>query len=102
MPGNADVREQRIALVPNEFYVDGANIDRFIMRSFASEERLSQALVSREVNAAAGLSTLPESLRNDLSTKSYNVPLTSEVMVFFKTTSETFGDIKIHKRLPRY
>lgn len=97
---NTDAREQRIALVPNELYVDGApNIDRFIMRSFASEERLAQALIKREVNAAAGLSTLPEPLRNDLSTKSYNVPLTSEVMVFFKTTSETFGELKIRQAL---
>lgn len=100
VPGNAEAREQRIALVPNGLYVDGApNIDRFIMRSFASEERLAQALINREVNAAAGLSTLPEKLRDDLSTKSYNVPLTSEVMVFFKTTSDTFQDVQVRRAL---
>ncbi|MCA9329969.1 peptide ABC transporter substrate-binding protein [Candidatus Saccharibacteria bacterium] len=97
---NEDAREQRIALVPNPLYKDGApKIDRFIMRSFSSEERLSKALINREVNAAAGLSTLPEPLKNDLSTKSYNVPLTSEVMTFYKTTSEMFNDVKVRQAL---
>ncbi len=97
---NPDTREQRIALVPNADYVSGApKIDRFIMRSFADEQRLSDALVNREVNAAAGLSSIPESLKNDLSTKAYNVPLTNEVMVFFKTSSDMLNDVKVRKAL---
>lgn len=95
-----DAREQRIALVPNENYVGGApKIDKFIMRSFASEERLKDALVSREVNAAAGLSTMPDELKDDVATKAYNVPLTNEVMVFFKSSSDIFADPAVRRAL---
>lgn len=95
-----EVRDQRIALVPNTDYVAGApNIDRFIVRTFSDDQKLGQALVDREVNAATGLNTMPESLKNDTTVQGYNVPLTSQVMVFFKTTSENLSDIKVRQAL---
>ena len=97
---NPDAREQRIALVPNEQYVGGApKLDQFIMRSFATEERLRSALEKREVSAAAGLTDVPDSLENDEATRSFNVPLTNQVMVFFKTSADVLADIQVRRGL---
>lgn len=97
---NPDDREQSIGLVPNPDYVGGApNINRFIVRTFQSEEKLARAFKNREVNAVAGLTVTPEDVKQDLSIREYNVPLSSEVMAFFKSSSPLFSDTKVRQAL---
>lgn len=93
-------REQRIALVPNPNYHAGApKIERFIIRSFRDEKKLVTALENKELTAAAGLSAMPEELKTNTQFVDYNVPLTSEVFVFLKTTNDILQDVKVRQAL---
>lgn len=97
---NPEEREQRIALVPNESYNGGQpKLDRMIIRTFQTQELLVRAFDKRDINAAAGLTATPEEFQNDATITDYNVPLTSQVMVFFKTTADPFKDVKVRQAL---
>lgn len=97
---NPDDREQRIGLVPNPDYVGGSpSIDKFIIRTFLSEDKLAKAFKNREVNAVAGLTKVPENVKQDLSIREFNIPLSSEVLVFFKNTSPIFSDVKVRQAM---
>lgn len=93
-------REQRIGLVPFDSYVGGRpNIEKFIVRTFPTEEKLISALQNREVNAAAGLTVMPEQLTKDISLREFNIPLSSEVLAFYRTTSTVFTDPNVRRAL---
>lgn len=97
---SAEDREQRIALVPFEGYVNGKpKIDKFIIRTFNNEKKLIDAIVNKEVNGAAGITLMPEELKKDIQIRDYNVPLTSQVLVFYKNSNEIFKDIKVRQAL---
>lgn len=95
-----NTREQRIALVANNDYVGGRpKLDRFIIRTFADEQKLVQAFEKREIVAAAGLSVASDAMKSDTNVQTYNIPLTSQVMVFFKSSSEIMGNVSIRRAL---
>ncbi len=96
----AEDREQYVGLVPNPQYHAGPpKVERFIIRSFRNEKRLAEALRKNEVSAAAGLSVLPEDLKKNTEFTDYNIPLNSQVLVFFKTTGEILKDTKVRQAL---
>jgi peptide/nickel transport system substrate-binding protein len=93
-------REQRIALEPFEGYANGKPaIDKFLIRTFNSEEKLASALKARQIDGAAGLTTVPENLRGDSTLKEYNIPLTSQVNLFFKNTVAPFDEVNVRRAL---
>jgi peptide/nickel transport system substrate-binding protein len=97
---NPEEREQRIALVPNDEYNGGRpKLDRMIIRTFQTQQLLESAFEKRDINAAAGLTAMPKEFQNDATITDYNVPLTSQVMVFFKTTADPFKDVKVRQAL---
>lgn len=97
---NPEEREQRIALVPFDKYVKGKPaIDKFIIRTFPDEAKLAEALEKREITSAAGLTTTPEKLQADATIRQYNIPLTSQVYVFFKTSTPPFTDVNVRRAL---
>ncbi|MDQ5912884.1 MAG: Peptide transporter substrate-binding protein [Patescibacteria group bacterium] len=97
---NPEEREQRIALVPNDQYNGGRpKLDRMIIRTFQTQQLLESAFEKRDINAAAGLTAMPKEFQNDATITDYNVPLTSQVMVFFKTTADPFKDVKVRQAL---
>ncbi len=97
---NPAEREQRIGLVPNPDYVGGEpSIEKFIIRTFQDEDKLTKAFLNREVNAVAGLTVVPEEVKKDLSIREYNVPLSSEVMAFFKNSSPVFSDVRVRRAM---
>jgi peptide/nickel transport system substrate-binding protein len=97
---NPEDREQRIALSPYTDYVGGApQIDKMIVRSFQTEKLLTTAFSKREINAASGLTAMPDELKQDLTVQNYNIPLTSQVMLFFKNTADIFKDVKVRQAL---
>ena len=93
-------REQRISLVPNKHYYGGLpKIDRLSLRAFNKEAQLLKAFRNREVDGMAGLASLPDDLAKDGSIKEHNIPLTSEVLIFFKTTDPLLADAKVRQAL---
>lgn len=98
--GSPETREEQVGLVANNAYFKGPpKIERFVIRAVHSEERLAAAFESGEVNAAAGLTTAPPNM--DPSAREYSIPLTGQVMVFFKNSNEILEDRKVRRALTR-
>jgi peptide/nickel transport system substrate-binding protein len=57
------------------------------------------AFKNRAVDGLAGLSSMPEALAKDSSIIDYNIPLTSEVLLFFKTSEGSLQDLKLRQAL---
>jgi peptide/nickel transport system substrate-binding protein len=95
-------REQRIALEPFDRYHAGKpKLDRFVVYSFRSEQRLVDSFKQQEINAIVGLAKVPEGLQGDGNVRVYNLPLAAEVMTFFRTTEGVLSDAKVRQALVR-
>lgn len=97
---NPDNREERIAFTPNTTYVGGTpKLNRFVIRAFHTQGSLSESFTRRELNGAAGLYNPPKNTVDKGAARAYSFPLTSETMVFFKTTSGVLADVNVRKAL---
>ena len=99
--GTADEdREQRIALKPNDNYVNGKpKLDSFVIRSFVNEVKMRSAFKKGELNGVVGLSKIPDDLLEDNSVRVYNIPLNSQVLLFLKTTTPVLSDQKVRQAI---
>ncbi len=95
-----ETREEQIALLPFDNYVRGKpKLSKFIIRSFHDEKQLLASFRRQELNGASGLSDLPPDLQKDTNIQEYDIPLLSEVMVFFKNSSSILRDAKVRQAL---
>lgn len=93
-------RQEQIALSPNPYYYAGKpKLQQFKVRSFLDEKRLLTSLQHKELTAASGLDSLPEDLANNTAYHQFEVPLTGEVGVFFKTSQAPLNDVKVRQAL---
>lgn len=93
-------REEQIALVPFDGYIRGKpKLSKFIIRSFHDEKQLLASFRRQQLNGAAGLTSLPVDLQKNANTQEYDIPLLSEVMVFFKSSNNILGDPKVRQAL---
>lgn len=94
-----DDRQEQIGLLPNEkFHRGQPKLQRLIIRTFRDENALLKSLQKQELHAVAGLETKPDNISAD-ELDDYNVPLTSQVMAFYKTSQEALSDVKVRKAL---
>ncbi len=95
-----EARQERIAFNAFDNYYNGRpKIDTFIIRTFTKETALTAAYTEKEVNAMVGLSSLPDQFADDNNVQEYGIPLTGEVLVFFKTTQDVLKDPAVRKAL---
>ena len=95
-----ETREEQIGLVPSSnYYGEQPKIQHFIIRSFHDEKRMLNSFEHGELNAMAGLTAVPDTLHKMADTKEYNIPLTGEVMVFFKNSAGDLADVKVRQAL---
>lgn len=93
-------RVQRIGLLANENYHSGKpNLNGFILNIFRNQEKLIESFKKREINAIAGLTSVPEGLGDQLAIQVHNIPLASEVLVFFKTSKGILKDVNVRRAL---
>jgi peptide/nickel transport system substrate-binding protein len=98
---SAATREERLALDAFDRYHTGKpKLDRFVIHSFRSEERMTQSFKNQEINSMAGLTKTPAEVGKG-STRVYNIPLTASVMTFFKTTEGVLADVNVRQALVR-
>lgn len=97
--GNSiDNREEQVALAPFDDHVDGRpKLNEFILRAFASSERLESVFASGQLQGAAGLMSVPEKATE--SSVSNNLLLSAGTYVFFKTTVEPLNSAKVRQAL---
>lgn len=99
---STETREERIALAPFEQYHHGKpKLDSFVVRTFRSQDRLIASYKDQEINAIVGLARLPEELENTKNLYAYSLPMTAQVMSFFKTSQGVLKDPSVRQALVR-
>jgi peptide/nickel transport system substrate-binding protein len=82
-----ETREQSIGLSASESYHLGKpKLDRFVIKTYLSKERLNEAFQDRTVDGMVGVESAPEDESN--SVKTYEAPLTAIQMAFFLTSDQ--------------
>lgn len=93
-------RQERIALHANSNYSFGRpKIDNFVVRTYPTEQALTTAYRDGEVTAMLGLAQTPEDVSQDSLTQEFTLPLTGEVLVFFKMDQDVLKDVNVRKAL---
>ncbi|HSW98501.1 MAG TPA: ABC transporter substrate-binding protein [Candidatus Saccharimonadales bacterium] len=96
----SDKREEHIALKGFAGYYAGKpKLTGFVVRTFRSQQQLISSFKDQEVNAVAGLTSVPDSLKKDGGTRVYNLPLTAAVMAFFNTLDGPTSDEGVRRAL---
>lgn len=98
--GSATERQGRIGLTPSDKYYDGApKLSKFIIRFYANEKQMLSSFENHELTAMSGIESMPDNFKTDESIKQYNIPLTAQVMVFFRSSQEVLSDVKVRQAL---
>lgn len=93
-------RQGRIGLTPNDTYHNGTpKLSKYIIRFYANEKEMLTSFENHELTAMSGIESLPDTFKTDTSIKQYNIPLTAQVMVFFRTSQEILSDTKVRQAL---
>lgn len=93
-------RQEQVALLRNEEYYRGApKLQRFVIKTFRTEDAMTASFKDRELNAMSGLSSVADTLEDELSATQYSLPLTGAVMVFFKTSEGVLADKTVRQAL---
>ena len=93
-------RQQRIGLLPNQQYYGGEpKLSQFIIHTFLDEKALETSFHDNQLTAIAGDDNLSSSVESGSNVNVYNVPYTSAVMVFFRTTGPILSDQKVRQGL---
>lgn len=97
--GLGDKKSERLALAANTRYHHGTpKIERVILRTFSEADALVRAFNNRQVDTMSGLTSVPEDVDMEQA-EQYDIPITSQVMTFFKTTQEQLKDANVRKAL---
>ena len=97
-----EARISTIALKSNEAYHLGPpKLDRFIIKAFLEEQSMVEAFERKELTAMSGrgVDVVPDTLLDDVHVLEYNIPLTGQVGVFFRTSHEYLSDVKVRQAL---
>jgi len=95
-----DSREEHIALRSFAGYHAGKpKLNSFVIRTFRGTDQLIKSFQKNEVNAVVGLTQVPDELQGDTSMRTYSLPLTAQVMVFFRNSQPVFGDTRVRQAL---
>lgn len=98
--GNPQKTQQQMALMPFEGYNGGKpKLQKFVVQVFANESDMIRAFDKRQLNAIAGLHTVPDQLRDHKEVIEHNLTLRAANMVFFKTTSGVLADKSVRRAL---
>lgn len=92
--------QQNIRFTVNQKYFAGKpKLDGFGITAYFDEKRALGGFKNKQINALAGLESLPGYLAKDASVKAYETPLTTAVMAFFNTSHQPLSDVNVRKAL---
>lgn len=95
-----DTREERVGLVANTaYYNDKPKLQNFIIHTYKDEKHILASFAHGELNAMVGVTTAPDTLQKQTETHEYDIPLTGEIMVFFKTSQPALSDVHVRQAL---
>lgn len=97
---SADKRQETIALKAFDKYCAGKpKLNGFVVRTFRSADQLIASFEQQKVTGIAGLTQVPDSLKDDGSLRVYNLPMTAAVMSFFRTQGGLLASTKVRQAL---
>ncbi len=97
---NTDMPGGRIGLNPNQYYYQGKPaLSHYVIQYFADETTMIHSFENHELTAMSGVEALPDTFKADVSIDQYNVPLTAQIMVFFRNSQEILKDVKVRQAL---
>lgn len=97
---NPTSRQQRISLAAFKNYAGGRpKLDGFNLITYSDDHQMVDAFKAKQITAMSGLDSLPDSLKKDKSIQTHVTPLTTAVMVFFKTTEQPLNDASVRNAL---
>jgi peptide/nickel transport system substrate-binding protein len=89
-----------IELKPFSGYAGGKpKLSGFVLHAYGSEEQLISAFQRRDVNAMAGLNSVPSKVEHASDVTVNRFPSTAAVMTFFKTSSGVLADAQVRQAL---
>ncbi len=100
---NGDTPETREEIVGmsayKNYFLGRPKIDHFEIHSFHDEKHMTSSFKNDSINAMVGLDNTPDALVKTKNLQEFNIPLSAEIVVFLKTTSENLKDIKVRQAL---
>lgn len=97
---DSDKREERIALSPNKYYANGTpKLDGFIVRAFHNQDSMISSFNKQELDGIVGFNKVPDQITKHSSTRQYSFPLSSQTMIFLKTSAGPLADTQVRKAL---
>lgn len=97
---DSDSQEGKVGLVANDRYYAGSPaLEKYVIHYFTSEDRMLDSFQRHELTAMSGLDSLPDTFKADETVQQYNIPLTAQVVVFFKNSQEILADVKVRQAL---
>ncbi|MEJ0073070.1 MAG: ABC transporter substrate-binding protein [Candidatus Saccharibacteria bacterium] len=89
-----------IALKPFAHYAGGApKLDGYVLRAFGGQDAMVSAFQKRDINAMAGLDSVPAGLGNKSGVDVTSFPSTAALMTFFKTSGGVLADVQVRQAL---
>lgn len=86
--GDDDATEATITLDRfTDYHGKPAQLDRFVLHTYDTDQELIAAFKKREIRAIAGMKSLPDSIKESTQIHAYNFQTTAEVMTFFNLAS---------------
>ncbi len=99
---NPESAQQNIGLIAFDGYNGGKpKLDSFVIKAYASQDRLMTAFDNQEIGAVVGLEQLPDNLQDDQTVYTYEAPYTAANMAFFRTSSNLLKDKTVRQALVR-
>lgn len=92
--------QQRMSFIANQNYFAGKpKLDAYNLIAYIDEQHAVDGFKQKQVNALAGLDSLPAELAKDKTVQVYNTPLTTAVMAFFNNSHPILNDTDIRRAL---
>jgi peptide/nickel transport system substrate-binding protein len=96
----ADERTEKIGLdAYKDYHFGEPRIAQFVLRTFPDDQMLIESFEKREIDAMVGLPVVPEQFVNDREVMEHGIPLTAEVLVFFRTSNDILQDSRVRNAL---
>lgn len=91
---------QQVSLRPYDNYHRGApKLEEFTVKTYPNESMLVEAFKSREVDALAGMTNIPEEVNRIDGVQTYTPTITAEVAAFLRNDSEILSDVSLRQAL---
>jgi peptide/nickel transport system substrate-binding protein len=93
-------KQQQIGLQAHDNYHKGKpKISRYVIKTYENQEDLQKSYDDKKVQAIGGLFPTPKGLQEDIKSNVLTVPISAQVMVFFKTSEGVLADAAVRDAL---